>query len=86
METTIVAPQLAALWPGARYGLGLGWFPLSCGGGYFGHPGDVPGYHTWDAVSPRGGRALVVLVTGDGDERTQPAVNALVDHQLCGAE
>jgi D-alanyl-D-alanine carboxypeptidase len=86
METTIVAPQLAALWPGARYGLGLGWFPLSCGGGFFGHPGDVPGFHTWDAVSPHGDRALVVLVTGDGDERTLPAVNALVDHQFCGAE
>ena len=84
METTIVAPQLEMLWPGARYGLGLGWFPLSCGGGYFGHPGDVPGYHTWDAISPRTGRAIVVLATGDGDERTQPAVNALVDHQLCG--
>ncbi|MFC0431934.1 serine hydrolase [Kutzneria buriramensis] len=85
METTIVAPQLEALWPGARYGLGLGWFPLSCGGGYFGHPGDVPGYHTWDAISPRAGRTVVVLATGDGDERTQQATNALVDEQLCAA-
>ena len=85
METTIAVPQLAAIWPGARYGLGLAWFPLSCGGGYFGHPGDITGYHTWDAVIPDTGRTVVVSITGDGSARTQQALNTLVDQELCRA-
>lgn len=80
METTIPAPQLG---PGVRYGLGLGWVPLSCGGGYFSHPGDVPGYHTWDGVTPDAKRTAVVSTTGDGNTRTQQATSTLVDQELC---
>ncbi|MEZ0113969.1 D-alanyl-D-alanine carboxypeptidase [Catenulispora sp. EB89] len=85
METTIPAAQLSVFWPDARYGLGLAWFPLSCGGGYFGHPGGVPGYQTWDAVAPDTGRSVVVSSTGDGSEAIQLATNALVDKELCRA-
>jgi D-alanyl-D-alanine carboxypeptidase len=84
MEDTVPVPQLDAIWPGAGYGLGLAWFPLPCGGGYYGHPGDVPGYHTWDAATPDG-RTVVVSVTGDPGENTQLAVNALVEQELCQA-
>src|SRR6185437_9401375 len=69
MEATIAAPGGAEGIPGARYGLGLDWFPLSCGGGYFGHPGDLPGYSTWDAVTRDAGRTVVVSMTGDRGER-----------------
>ena len=86
METTVPAAQLSVFWPGARYGLGLAWFPLSCGGSYFGHPGGVPGYQTWDAVAPDTGRSVVVSSTGDGTEDIQLATNALVDRELCSAK
>jgi D-alanyl-D-alanine carboxypeptidase len=86
MTTTVAAPELEGAWPGARYGLGLGWFPLSCGGAYVGHPGDVPGYHTWNGITLDADRAVVVSVTGDGSPRTQQAVNTLTDHQLCGTD
>jgi D-alanyl-D-alanine carboxypeptidase len=85
MQDTVPVAQLDAIWPGAGYGLGLAWFPLPCGGGYYGHPGDVPGYHTWDAAT-RDGRTVVVSVTGDPGKSTQLAVNALVEQELCQAE
>lgn len=81
METTVPAPELG---PGVRYGLGLGWIPLSCGGGYFGHPGGIFGYQTWDGVTANAQRAAVVSVTGDGNAQTQQAITALVDDELCG--
>jgi D-alanyl-D-alanine carboxypeptidase len=84
MEATIAAPGGAEGFPGARYGLGLDRFPLPCGG-YLGHSGDLPGYHTWDAVIPRTGRAGVISITGDEGEHTQQAINTLVDRQLCRA-
>lgn len=81
MEVTVPAPGLG---PGVRYGLGLGWIPLSCGGGYFGHPGGIFGYNTWDGVTANAQRAVVVSDTGDGSDATQQAVTTLVDKQLCG--
>ena len=83
MEAAIPVAQLAAVWPGAGYGLGLAYFPLSCGGGYYGHPGDVPGSHTWDGTVPGTGRTVVVSVTGDPSRSIQLAVNSLVDQELC---
>ena len=82
METTIAAPGGAEGFPGARYGLGLDWFPLPCGG-YFGHSGGIPGYSTWDAVTPPTGRTVVVSITGDQGQDTQDAINTLVDQELC---
>ncbi|WP_194894112.1 serine hydrolase domain-containing protein [Catenulispora pinisilvae] len=81
METTVPA---SALGPGVRYGLGLGWVPLSCGGGYYGHPGGIFGYNTWDGVTADAQRAVVVSDTGDGSDASQQAVIGLVDQQLCG--
>jgi D-alanyl-D-alanine carboxypeptidase len=80
METSVPSP---AEGPGVRYGLGLEWIPLSCGGGYFGHPGDLPGYHTWDAVTPDAKRTVVVSYTGDGGEHIQQETAKLLDQELC---
>lgn len=83
MEKTVPAPGLV---PGARYGLGLAWAPLSCGGGYWAHPGDLLGYSVWDGVTP-GGRAAVVIASAE--RASQPAISQhlaeaqLVDHALC---
>ncbi|MGW3568917.1 serine hydrolase domain-containing protein [Streptomyces sp. NPDC000941] len=78
MTTTKPAPEL-----GVRYGLGLGEIPLSCGGSYFGHPGELLGYRTWSGVTRDGARTAVVYVTSDGGQGTQQAMSMLVDQELC---
>ncbi|ADI03181.1 Beta-lactamase class C and other penicillin binding protein-like protein [Streptomyces bingchenggensis BCW-1] len=78
MTTTKPAPEL-----GVRYGLGLGEIPLSCGGSYFGHPGELLGYRTWGGVTRDGTRTAVVYVTSDGGRNTQQAMSTLVDQELC---
>jgi D-alanyl-D-alanine carboxypeptidase len=80
MTTTVSAPELG---PDVRYGLGLGDIPLSCGGRYFGHPGELLGYHTWSGITPDGTRTAVVYATSDGGPDTQGALMALVDQELC---
>lgn len=42
MTATVSAPEM-----GVSYGLGLGEIPLTCGGTYYGHPGELLGYRTW---------------------------------------
>ncbi|WP_405583219.1 serine hydrolase domain-containing protein [Streptomyces sp. NBC_01190] len=87
MQTTVpVNEDFNTVWPGARYGLGLMWIPLKCGGGYWGHGGDVNGYSTRDGVSPDGKRSVVVEETGDGTLaglKTEHAMDSLVAQQLC---
>ncbi|WP_437485455.1 serine hydrolase domain-containing protein [Sorangium sp. So ce1014] len=80
----------AAMWPGARYGLGVVSTPLSCGGLVWGHGGDIPGYHTRGGVTDDG-RAITVAVTVlpyflYGEEAADQAyldILALVDTALC---
>jgi D-alanyl-D-alanine carboxypeptidase len=83
METTVPAPGLTDVFPGVRYGLGLMRIPLSCGGSYFAHGGDLPGYHTREGVTTNGRRTAVVLQTGDGSATTEQAMDSLVDQELC---
>jgi D-alanyl-D-alanine carboxypeptidase len=86
METTVPAPELAVIFPGIRYGLGLMWIPLSCGGGYFGHGGDIPGYSTRDGITPDGRKVAVAERTGDGDAPSlgsEDAMDTLIDQELC---
>ncbi|MGW0946505.1 serine hydrolase domain-containing protein [Streptomyces sp. NPDC002623] len=87
MKTTVPAPDLDVVWPGARYGLGLLRIPLTCGGSYYSHPGDLPGYTTRDGISEDGRRIVVLNATGDGarDLSTEQAQNALVDQELCAS-
>ncbi|MEU0877824.1 serine hydrolase domain-containing protein [Lentzea sp. NPDC005914] len=80
------------MWPGAEYGLGIASTPLTCGGRYWGHGGDIPGYETRGGVNDDG-RAYSVAVTAlpgtfqDTPEEAQKAheaVLATVDSALCG--
>ena len=83
METTI--PANDPDFPGGRYGLGLRWMPLSCGGGYFHHEGDHPGgFHTRTGVTPDGKRSVVVSITSGPGPKTSAALNKLVDDAFCG--
>ncbi|WP_327402583.1 beta-lactamase family protein [Streptomyces sp. NBC_01288] len=85
MKTTVRAASLDPVWPGARYGLGLMELPLTCGGVYYSHAGDLMGYTTRDGVSADGRRTVVLEATGDGapDLSTETAQNALIDTELC---
>ncbi|MFI6897471.1 serine hydrolase domain-containing protein [Streptomyces sp. NPDC050256] len=80
MTATVPAPEM-----GVSYGLGLGEIPLTCGGTYFGHPGELLGYRTWAGVTRDGSRTAVVYATSDGGPDTQQAMRTLVDQELCGA-
>jgi D-alanyl-D-alanine carboxypeptidase len=75
----------------ARYGLGLGWQPLSCGGGYWTHGGDVLGSSTALGVSANGRRSVVVEafteLAGEQAGLRQHQLEAdLVDHALCAGK
>ncbi|MFJ4785718.1 serine hydrolase domain-containing protein [Streptomyces sp. NPDC088794] len=87
MKTTVRAASLDPVWPGARYGLGLMEIPLTCGGVYYSHAGDLMGYTTRDGVTADGRHTVVLEATGDGapDLSTELAQNALIDTELCGA-
>ncbi|WP_327738239.1 beta-lactamase family protein [Streptomyces nojiriensis] len=69
---------------GLGYGLGLTSRPLSCGGIYWGHGGDIAGYETRGGVTDDG-RAVNVAVTSipTDDSATQHVKDA-VDRALCG--
>jgi D-alanyl-D-alanine carboxypeptidase len=71
--------------PGARYGLGLGSIPLSCGE-FWGHEGGVLGFTNLAGVGPRGRRVTVVL-----NEQPTPAAAgqhllAATDAALCSGQ
>ncbi|MFI6369745.1 serine hydrolase domain-containing protein [Streptomyces sp. NPDC050546] len=85
MKRTVRAPELDPAWAGVRYGLGLMEIPLSCGGAYYSHGGDIAGYTTRTGVSADGRRAVVLNSSGDGsaDSSTQRAQNDLIDSELC---
>jgi D-alanyl-D-alanine carboxypeptidase len=83
METT--RPADDADFPRGRYGLGLRWMPLSCGGGYWHHEGDHPGgFHTRTGVTADGSRSIVISTTGNPGATTSAALNKLVDDAFCG--
>ncbi|MGK3204405.1 serine hydrolase domain-containing protein [Amycolatopsis sp. MEPSY49] len=83
MRKTVDAP----LFPGWQYGLGVFRVPLSCGGGYWGHGGDIDGYETRGGAT-EDGRSVGLAVTalpgtfGDG-EKAAKAVLSAVDTAFC---
>jgi D-alanyl-D-alanine carboxypeptidase len=79
MRTTVPAD----MWPGARYGLGLLSYPLSCGGLAWGHGGDIPGYETRGGVTEDGRAATVAVTSMPVDEQSADKVLKAVDTALC---
>jgi D-alanyl-D-alanine carboxypeptidase len=70
--------------PGSRYGLGIFSIPLTCGGIYWSHEGDVPGYNTVGAVSSDGRTTVVESINSNVDDPVLAAEYGLVDHVMCG--
>ncbi|WP_349306530.1 serine hydrolase domain-containing protein [Streptomyces malaysiensis] len=88
MRRTVEVPADHGAPPGTRYGLGLEWTPLSCGGGYWGHSGNGFGYTAWPASDGRSA-VTVSLHSRPGDGNTEARqlrdVATLVDHALCSS-
>ena len=80
MKTTL--PEMEG-----RYGLGLGWSPLSCGGGYWRHGGAVPGYLSYEGFSDEGSRGVVLSVSSwrvDANSVAQDeAAHSLINTVFC---
>ncbi|MCB0027789.1 MAG: beta-lactamase family protein [Anaerolineales bacterium] len=70
-----------------RYGLGLGWTPLTCGGGYWRHGGAVPGYLSYEAFKNDSSVGVVLSVTGWGFDSanfaSDDAARKLIDNVSC---
>lgn len=83
MRKTVDAP----LMPGWRYGLGLFSIPLSCGGVYWGHGGDIDGYETRGGATDDGrsvGLAVTALPgTFSDPEKSAKAVMSAADTAFC---
>ncbi|WP_420822187.1 serine hydrolase [Streptomyces antioxidans] len=79
MTTTRPAPEL-----GVRYGLGLGEIPLPCGGSYFGHPGELLGYHLWSGgrLKDRSTTFLRLWVSVSRARRRPPVSRTAYGHGL----
>jgi D-alanyl-D-alanine carboxypeptidase len=84
MHKTVLATTEQGIIPGARYGLGIMWIPLTCGGGYWAHLGDVFGYATDNAVNDDGSRTVVLsLSTQLASPQPFFAAKKLTDHAMC---
>ncbi|MDX3535684.1 serine hydrolase [Streptomyces sp. MB09-01] len=68
---------------GAGYGLGLMSRPLSCGGVYWGHGGDIPGYETRGGVTDDGRAASIAVTSIPTDGAAAKHLESLVDTALC---
>lgn len=80
MRTTVANPAYVS-----RYGLGIVWTPLTCGGGYWNHDGGVPGFSTVNGVTDGGRVTVVVSVSSTPASDSASAVAyALIDHVMCG--
>ncbi|MFF5564821.1 serine hydrolase domain-containing protein [Streptomyces sp. NPDC012623] len=80
MKTTVPAEDLA---PGARYGLGLMRKPLSCGGVYWGHGGDIHGYETRGGVTEKGRSVNIAVTVLPNDLSEAEEMEKAVDTALC---
>ncbi|MET8040613.1 serine hydrolase domain-containing protein [Micromonospora sp. NPDC005215] len=84
MHQTVPAPDIAAILPGAQYGLGIMRIDDSCGV-YWAHPGDTPGSATFNGASPDGKRVAVLSITTQlaNPLPVYSRANQLMDETLC---
>ncbi|WP_138901822.1 serine hydrolase domain-containing protein [Streptomyces albidochromogenes] len=68
---------------GAGYGLGLMSRPLSCGGAYWGHGGDIAGYETRGGATDDGRAASAAVTSIPTDGETTKHLESVVDTALC---
>jgi D-alanyl-D-alanine carboxypeptidase len=66
-----------------RYGLGLAWSSLACGGGYYMHEGDTLGFHTRNGVSEDGLSGVCIAISGDAELGFEAEARHLIERALC---
>jgi D-alanyl-D-alanine carboxypeptidase len=82
MQKTVPTPQFD-LSGGARYGLGIATFDLSCGGFAWTHGGASPGYAVFNAVT-KDGKAASIGITGLARDITDLRhMESALDTALC---
>ncbi|MFE3739955.1 serine hydrolase domain-containing protein [Streptomyces sp. NPDC059096] len=81
MRTTV--PATGHPGAGARYGLGLKSQPLSNGGVYWGHGGDIPGYETRGGVTEDGRAVSFAVTVLPGGLSDLQQMDDVVDSALC---
>lgn len=69
--------------PGAEYGLGIGSVPLSCGGKFWGHGGNLRGFANISGAVPHGKRVNVVGNMDPLPEGASAHLAAAVDTAFC---
>lgn len=72
------------MWPGVQYGLGLTRTPLRCGGAYWGHGGDVPGFETRGGIRADGRAVTVAVTSGPSGRAAHLHVVGAVETAFCG--
>src|SRR5204862_2827550 len=90
MHDTTLAETFQDIIPGLSYGLGIFWIPSRCGG-FWAHPGDLPGVSTYSGASTDGSRATAIyLTTKLADSATSGAVTEralqLMEDVICGTD
>ncbi|MFI8457737.1 serine hydrolase domain-containing protein [Kitasatospora sp. NPDC085464] len=68
---------------GMASGLGIFRRPLSCGGVYWGHGGDIPGYETRGGVTEDGRAVTIAVTTVPADYEVTRRLEGVVDTALC---
>ncbi|MDA3644791.1 beta-lactamase family protein [Saccharopolyspora indica] len=71
---------------GAAYGLGLASVPLSCGGEFWGHGGDIIGFSTLAATTGDGRSATVVANLNPATPEIRRALFATADAAICATD
>ncbi|WP_328814373.1 serine hydrolase domain-containing protein [Nonomuraea cypriaca] len=86
MKETIPAAEWDPVFPGARFGLGIGQFQSSCGT-YWGHAGNTLGHCTHSGFTEDGRRGMVLLTTlwvfNENALPTEKLINDAMDHLMC---
>ncbi|WP_035855908.1 serine hydrolase domain-containing protein [Cryptosporangium arvum] len=89
MKKTVAAKPFQAIWPGARYGLGLMSSTSPCGL-IWGHGGDILGYKTRNGASENGTRSVIVSMNTDSlkplpgaPKLTTDVSVPLIQHAIC---
>ncbi|GAA4516268.1 serine hydrolase domain-containing protein [Nonomuraea ferruginea] len=82
MKKTVAAPEFDTV-GGARYGLGIATFKLSCGGFAWSHGGSAPGYATGNGVTEDGRAATVAVTSLPSDLPAVKNLEAALDTALC---
>ncbi|MCK1796263.1 beta-lactamase family protein [Streptomyces sp. XM4193] len=89
MRTTVPMPEeFTEIWPGARYGLGLMSHPLSCGGKFWAHHGDLVGNTVRLAFTDDGRVGVASTANGISDATLvagDRAIMRMLDRTVCEA-